>query len=315
MSMNKVRLLLGSLPLLLVAVGLTIWLSISYNPWYSGVQGSPGKGAPAATDDDDEGDSGRRGEIELAVKSDYSRIRVRKKDNVRTLGFVRDNGDEVIESMVDLDRPHDLIIDYTRFMFLSYLFRPKQEKVLIVGLGGGAMIHFLKHYDPKVKIDVVEIDPKIVEIADKYFGVRSGGNVNIITKDAFDYLKNTEARYDVIYMDAFLKPSNDTDKTGVPLRLKTIRFYKEIQQKLNPAGLVVYNLNPHATVGEDVKTIREAFPQTYTYELPEWGGYVVVGSMVEQRQPANGLLKAAVELDRRFKTQFSFLEMARRETR
>jgi spermidine synthase len=254
----------------------------------------------------------RYGRIEREVRSKYSRIRVRKDGNVRTLSFVRDSGEEVVESMVDLETPHDLIIDYTRFMFLSYLFRPKQEKVLIVGLGGGSMVHFLKHYDPKVKVDVVEIDPVIVDLADKYFGVRSEGNVEIITKDAFDLLKNTEKQYDVIYMDAFLKPSKDTGPTGIPLRLMTIRFYKEVQKKLTPGGCVVFNLNPHAGVEDDIKIIRAAFPQTYIYHLPNYNGYVVVGSTAEKRVAPATLLTDAAELDRRFRTSYSFRGMASR---
>src|SRR5262249_44444221 len=97
----------------------------------------------------------RLGKTEYEVKSEYSRIKIVRLNNVRTLLFVRDNGEEVVESQQDLSRPHELLVDYTRFMFLSYLFRPKQEKVLIVGLGGGSMVHFLKHYDPKVRVDVV----------------------------------------------------------------------------------------------------------------------------------------------------------------
>jgi spermidine synthase len=251
------------------------------------------------------------GAIEYSVKSDYSRIRVRKDINTRTLSFVRDNGEEVIESMVNLRRPYDLLVSYTRYMFLSYVFRPKQEKVALVGLGGGAMVHFLKHYDADVKVDVVEIDPAIVKVADKYFGVRSEGNVKIITTDASDYLRKTEAQYDVIYMDAFLKPSRDTDSTGVPLRLKTVRFYKEIQKKLTSEGLVVFNLNPHATIRSDIANIREAFPQTYVFELPNYSGAVVVGSMSEKRMPPATMAAAGGDLDRRLRASFSFRAMAR----
>ena len=253
-----------------------------------------------------------RGQIEYEVKSDYSRIRVRKKGNVRTLGFVRDSGEEVVESIVDLDKPHELLVDYTRYMFLSYLFQPTQKKVLIVGLGGGSMVHFLNHYDPKVMTDVVEIDPAIVKVAEKYFKVRSEDNVNIITSDGFEYLKKTEKTYDVVYMDAFLKPTDETDETGVPLRLKTIRFYKEIQSKLSPDGLVVFNINPNSGIDDDVKNIRDAFPQTYVFRLPNLGGLVVVGSLSQNAVRPVVLLERAAELDRRFKTRYSFRSMVRR---
>jgi spermidine synthase len=291
----RARLILGGLAL--AALGLGLWFALAS----SRQNGQAQAGADP-----------RGGKVELDVKSDYSRIRVTRDKNVRTLWFVRDNGDEVVESMVNLDRPHDLIVDYTRYMFLSYLFRPKQQKVLIVGLGGGSMVHFLKHYDPKVKVDVVEIDPQVVKIAAKYFGVRTGGNVNIMTRDAFEYFKKADAKYDVIYMDAFLKPSKDTDTTGVPLRLKTIKFYKEIQKRLNPGGMVVYNINPHPTVEDDVKNIRDAFPQAYVYILPEDGGLVVVGSMAAQRRSRAELQAAAAELNRRFKGSYSYEDMARR---
>jgi spermidine synthase len=257
----------------------------------------------------------RRGRTEYDVKSEYSHIKVTREGNIRTLWFVRDNGEEVVESQQDLSRPHELLVDYTRFMFLSYLFRPKQEKVCIVGLGGGSMVHFLKHYDPKVKVDVVEIDPVIVSVAEKFFGVKSGGSVNIITKDAFEYLPKTDARYDVIYMDAFLKPSRATDEPGVPLRLKTIRFYKDVQKKLNPDGLMVFNLNPHSKIDEDVKTIREAFAQTYVFHLPNFGGLVVVGSLSEKRLTPAALRPVADEIDRRFRTSYTFRGMAQRMER
>jgi spermidine synthase len=249
--------------------------------------------------------------LELDVKSDYSHIRISRAKNVRTLWFVRDSGEEVVESMVDLNKPHDLLVAYTRYMFLSYLFRPQQEKVLIVGLGGGSMVHFLKHYDPNAKVDVVEIDPEIVRIADKYFGIRSEQNVNVVTRDAFQYLKETASQYDVIYMDAFLKPSDDTDTTGVPLRLKTMRFYKDVQRKVKPDGLVVFNLNPHDTVNEDISTIRDAFAQTYVFRLPNHGGLVVVGSLAPQRLKPSALYTAAGALDRRFRASYSYRDMMR----
>jgi spermidine synthase len=234
---------------------------------------------------------------------------------VRTLWFVRDSGEEVVESQLRLDRPDDLLVEYTRFMFLSYLFRPKPEKVLIVGLGGGSMVHFLNAHDRNVKIDVVEIDEDIVNlVANRYFGVRSGGRVKINVADGAAYLKTTESRYDVIYMDAFLKPSNETDATGVPVRLKNVAFYKEVQKKLNPEGVVVFNLNPHAGLEEDLRVIREAFPQTYLFHL-RYGGLVVVGTTSETRVLRRALDAAAAQLDRRFNMRdynWSFRAMVRK---
>lgn len=254
----------------------------------------------------------RYGRLDVDQKSDFSRIRVRTKNDIRTMFFVRDSGEEVIESMVDLKRPERLLLDYTKYMFLSYAFEPKHERVLIVGLGGGAMIHFLQKHDPDVKVDVVEIDPTIVDIADKYFGIRSEGNTRVITADGIKYLTETKERYDVVYMDAFLKPSAETDANGVPLRAKTADFYKSIQEKLTPRGMVVYNLNPHAGTRNDVIEITRAFGQTYVFRLTDSAGLVAVATLATDRLTPPTLIRNGRQLDARFKATFSFEKMAGR---
>jgi spermidine synthase len=293
MTAKSARLLRAGLLLALTSAGVFSGVGLLWDRFQTAVQGSD-----------------RRGDIELEVKSNYSTIRVRRSNDFRTLGFVRDSGEEVTESMLDLRRPHDLLIDYTRHMFLSYVFRPHPERVLIVGLGGGSMVHFLLHYDPKVKVDVAEIDPMIIRIADRYFGIRSGGNANIINTDGSEYLKTAQAQYDVIYLDAFLKPSDETDSTGVPIRLKTILFYKDMQKRLKPDGLVVFNINPHPTIDEDIGRIREAFPQTYVFRLPDFGGNVVIASMAPTRMQPRTILDEGAKLDRRFMASYSFRRMA-----
>jgi len=246
------------------------------------------------------------GAVEYETTSKYSRIRIRKTGDVRSLIFVRDSGLEVIETQMDLKKPGTLRIPYTRTMFASYLFRPKQKRVLIVGLGGGAMVRFLQKHDSELKIEAVEIDPEIVRIAKKYFGVSSGKNTTIITDDAFRFLDKTDNRYDVIYMDAFLKPTAKTDATGVPLRLKTLKFYKSLHEKLTDDGLVVFNLNKHRRIGRDIAVIRRGFPQFYLFRVPGTAGLVAVASMNRKRASSLQLKTNAVTLDKRLRTNFTF---------
>jgi len=246
---------------------------------------------------------------ELEVKSDFSRIVVRKQGNVRSLIFVHDDGTEALESEQDLSQPHRLLLHYSHYMFTSYLFRPKPQQVLLVGLGGGSMVHFLKHHQPELRVDVVEIDPAIIKIADVYFGVRSGGKVKILLQDAFKYLTTSKESYDVIYMDAFLKPSGETDTSGVPLRLKTVRFLKDVQKRLKPDGLVVFNVHVYDDTKETLATIREAFPRVYVFQVSQRLSLVVVGSLAKERAKLSDLRQRAKELDRRFQTNFSFEEL------
>jgi spermidine synthase len=246
--------------------------------------------------------------IEQDVHSDYSHIRIKRQGNLRSMIFVRDSGEEAVETVLNLKKPYELVTPYCRAMFASYLLRPKQQQVLIVGLGGGAMIHFYQHYDPEVKVDAVEIDPKVVELADRYFETRAGGNTRIITDDAFHYFETNATRYDVIYLDAFLKPSAKTDQTGVPLRLKTIEFYKGLREKLVPGGIVVINFNVHPGVNADIETVRGTMAQLYVFNALGVNN-IVVCVPAGPRQTAAVLRDRARELDRRFKATFSFQEI------
>lgn len=248
------------------------------------------------------------GAIEAEATSDYSHIRVRRQGNVRSMNFVRDNGEEHIQTIYNTKRPYDLVTQYTRLMFASYLFMPQQKRVLIVGLGGGAMVHFYEHYDPGVKVDAVEIDPKVVELAAKYFDVRTRKNTKIITEDAFKYFKEDKTLYDVIYMDAFLKPSEGTDATGQPLRLKTAAFYKGLRQHLATGGVVVVNLNVHQGTDVDLATIRGAYPQTYAFRA-RTANLIVVGTWEKSRTSLADLRTKARALDQRFKATFSFMSV------
>jgi spermidine synthase len=248
------------------------------------------------------------GTIEFDEKSDYSHIRVRRRGDVRTMIFVHDSGGEAIQSIVNLQRPHELLVPYTRCMFITYLFRPKPQQVLIAGLGGGAMVHFLARYDPQLRIDAVEIDPAVVKAAADYFAVRSGGRINVATADAVKYLEETKTRYDAIYMDAFLKPSADTDSTGAPLRMKTIRFYRGVRQRLHPDGVIAFNLNPHKGIDEDLGAIREVFPQVYVFRV-SGTNVVAVATQAAKRATTAELKAAPREIDRRFQAGFSFQQL------
>ena len=69
-------------------------------------------------------------------QSAFSHIRVREKDHVRSLMFVRPKGGEGLQTSIDLHAPSELQLDYTRYMFASFLHRQAQDQVLIVGFDG-----------------------------------------------------------------------------------------------------------------------------------------------------------------------------------
>lgn len=236
------------------------------------------------------------GVLELETRSGYSHIRIRRRGDIRTLMFVRDNGYEALQSQVDLGEPRAPRFDYMKFFAASFLLVPRPKAVLIVGLGGGGMVHFLRHVSPDLQIDVVEIDPVVARLAEQYFGVRQDGRTRIIIGDGLKYLAETQNRYDVIYLDAYLKPSADTDGEGAPLSLRTQQFYRSVQSRLSAGGLVAFNLNNHAGLTDDIRNIVATFPQIYAFPLVNEA--VVLGSTDAARISAGEFERRAGELDR-----------------
>ena len=250
------------------------------------------------------------GRLEHEEVSAFSRIRIRRDGDVRALTFVRDNGQEAVQSRINLSAPHTLVAPYARAMFASYLYQPHPRRVLIVGLGGGAMVRFLTHHEPQVHIDAVEIDPAVVRLADQYFGVRSGGNVRVHTADAVMFVESTTDRYDLILMDAFLRPSSDTDTTGVPTRLKTLAFLGRLKQALAPGGVVAFNVNEHASMADDIAAVANAFGHVAVYRCPPTDNKVVIA--VEGGMSTDDELRARVDaLDARFGGALSFADVLR----
>jgi spermidine synthase len=76
-------------------------------------------------------------------------------------------------------------------------------KILVLGLGAGTEIHLLSHNYPSAQFTAVEIDPEIIKIAKKFFGVGEIPNLEIVNADAFDFLKKSKLRWDLIICDIY----------------------------------------------------------------------------------------------------------------
>lgn len=232
--------------------------------------------------------------------SDYSKIRVRGDDQKRHLLFVSDVGVEQLQSTIDLENPGQLQVAYTKTLFASLLFKQQQERVLLIGLGGGGMVRFVEENLPETSIEVVEIDPAVVRLADKYFETRGGPRVQIYTEDAFDFVAHQHEPFDAIYLDAFLRPSVDRDPEGKTARLKTVEFLETIKNQLVGDGVLACNLISYRrTTPSDLKALREVFATVEQYEVPGSGNVVVIASKKEVKRTEEEWLRVAAKLESR----------------
>jgi spermidine synthase len=183
---------------------------------------------------------------------------------MRTLFFVRPNGEAIIESRVDMRAPHRLILEYTQLMMAGLLYSGEQpaERCLLIGLGGGAMVHFLSRVLPSIALDVVELQSRIIDLARKSFGVDTAAGGRIMQGDGGEFVAAAPTgRYDIVFVDGFLHPGTaGTDPSGVPVDLKGRAFFDNLKRIVKPGtGLVVFNLNEGAHTPSDLAALRVAF--------------------------------------------------------
>jgi len=169
----------------------------------------------------------------------------------------------VINSGVYLDNP-ELFLPYTRFFRLVQHFRPETKNALMIG--GGALVYprdFLRNF-PAARMDVVEIDSRLTQLAHQYFGFRADSRLQLIHQDGRTYLNRTLKRYDAIFCDAFSSYS-------IPYQLTTRESVSRMHRLLEEGGVVLVNVIS-AIEGDRGKflraeyaTFKSVFPQVYLF--------------------------------------------------
>ena len=109
------------------------------------------------------------------------------------------------------------------------------ENILVLGVAGGSVIKTLvDEVKFSGKITGVEIDPKVVEIANHYFGLNKIVNCKIVVDDAFEFVLKTKEKYDLIIIDVF-------QDTTMPNFLFEDFFINRINFLLNVNGFILFD--------------------------------------------------------------------------
>jgi spermidine synthase len=171
------------------------------------------------------------------------------------------------ESIIRTDPPHDTGVPYTNALHLGPLLAGDMRSVVFIGAGGGiAPRSFSEHY-PSARIEVVDVDAKILDISQKYFHLVPKSTMKLAAADGRMYLQRSAELYDVIVLDAF------TIGGRIPFHLTTQEYFGECRQRLSPKGVFVMNVNSSVdgTRSEIFKslhrTLKTVFSQLYVFAL------------------------------------------------
>lgn len=141
------------------------------------------------------------------------------------------------QSCVDRRRPRRMVLPYTRMLLGSLLLIPDPETILVIGLGGGVLPRAFAELLPDARIDVVEIDPVVVAVAERFFGFQATERVRVFVSDARVFTRRArgrERRYDLVVLDAF-------GSEYIPEHLMTLEYFRETRALLTARGVVAAN--------------------------------------------------------------------------
>ncbi|MDD3752298.1 MAG: polyamine aminopropyltransferase [Tissierellia bacterium] len=222
----------------------------------------------------------------VSVKSDFQKI-----DVFDTPEFGRVL---VIDDYIMLTEKDEFIY-HEMITHVPMAVNPNIKKVLVIGAGDGGTVRELTRYNSLKRIDMVEIDRKVVEICKEFIPQTASRlddkRVNLYFEDGLKFVKTKKNEYDLIIVDS-------TDPIGPGVELFTLEFYENCFNALVDDGILVnqhespYYPEDAETMQRTHKKIESVFPIATVYQahIPTYGsGHWLFGFASKKFNPVTDL--------------------------
>jgi len=229
----------------------------------------------------------------------YNNIYVYEQPPYRSMTFGH-NKRIYTESIYNTSDDKDLPVDYTRFMTASLMYAKNVRSILEIGFGGGRTAWYLHRFLPDVSVTSVELDPTVLELAKKYFGIKDEPKFQVVNRDGRIFLNESKERYDIILVDAYRGPF-------VPFHLLTKEFYQIVKDHLAEGGVVAQNVEPSTMLFDSaVKTINAVFPNLDFFRAE---GNIVTVAYAGPAREAEDLATVARDRDKAYGLRYTLQDM------
>ncbi|SHG24946.1 Methyltransferase domain-containing protein [Microbulbifer donghaiensis] len=169
-------------------------------------------------------------------------------------------------------------------LLLPAFFRSEQQirSVLLLGVGGGALIRLLQQFFTPTRIVGVDLDPTHLDIARRYFGVR---NAELVCDDASNFVAGLVGgvepdTFDLIIDDLFGHSAGEAERTVAA----DTSWCRKLLGLLSSDGVLVCNFGSRRELlasGWCDRCVRAQLHGGWTAELPAYENAVLAVS----RQP------------------------------
>lgn len=186
---------------------------------------------------------------------------------------------------------------------------PNIRDILVIGAGDGGVVRELTRYDQVERIDLVEMDPQVVEACRIYLPENAcrldDSRVHITYDNALRFIRRCQSTYDLVIVDS-------TDPFGPLEGLFTREFYGGCYNALRPDGIMV-NQQGSPFFQHDIEAMKRShkrivstFPISRIYQahIPTYAaGYWLFGFASKKYHPIDDL-NAEAWLARRLRTKY-----------
>ncbi len=238
-------------------------------------------------------------------ESPYSTIVVTEDaQGLRTLWFEKGGARQ---SVVKPSDPDHLELPYTRAMPVGLAFVERPKRVLIIGLGGGTIPSFLRKHYPQATIDVVDIDPDVVDVARKFFAFREDSAMHAYVDDGRRFIEQCRDPYDMIFLDAF-------GSENIPYHLATREFLQAVRRALNDRGVAVGNIwsrGSNPLYDSMIRTYQEVFDELYVLDVRGAGNKILLALPQKRRITRDDLARRAEIISKQKQFRFDMGELVR----
>ena len=234
------------------------------------------------------------------VNSLYNDISVYQQPNglmLMTFGAKRLN---YVESMVNPQDEFDLPVTYTQSMTAGLAYASELTRAAIIGLGGGRTAWYYHKSVPGLDFTAAELDPAVVKLTGRYFGVHPEADFAIDVQDGRVWLSKSDKDFDVILVDAYRGPF-------VPFHLLTSEFYRLVAKHLRPGGVAVQNVEPTTMLFDSaVATVKSAFAHVV---FLRGGGNIVILAYNGPEKDEATLQRQAAERTQRYHLRYPLADI------
>lgn len=230
--------------------------------------------------------------ILVAKHSAFQAIRL--TEDAAGLRTLRLGGSAASQSIVKLGEPRHLELHYARVLPSCLALVQNPVRILIVGLGGGTLPFFFRSLFPRMTIDIVELDPGVLEVAKEYCGFEEDAEMRVYVDDGRDFIESSRGGYDIIVLDSFGAES-------IPAHLTTLEFVSSVRMALDPMGVAVANIWGRASnplYAHMLLTYRAAFEDVYIFDVPTPGTKLFAALPRRQVITRDMVIQRAVEISR-----------------